>query len=129
MVLRSKLPTALLLTTLLAAACGRGEAGELSCEVVDEHIRTLALPAAPSSLSQAEQIAYADALVAAGTRLTCGELTAQERACALQAETLNAAVACHRAEPAALTVVHQGEQLIGPTAAPPLPLPALSRVE
>ena len=111
--------------TLILVGCRQGELGEVSCDAVDEHLRALALPAAPGGLVENERVGYAAALSEAGG-LRCAELTPEQRACALHADTFSAAYSCLPTAAAATSVVHDGERLVGPTSAPPLPVPVLS---
>lgn len=116
-----------LLFLLLAAtgfACEVTPSSPISCERVDARVQSLAAGVAPAALTSEQRLEMARAALAARRAPACEALSEAERACQLGSETLEAALACVRDRAEPLAPIARAEDVpVGPTSAPPLPLP------
>ncbi|MFO0554280.1 MAG: hypothetical protein U0271_38220 [Polyangiaceae bacterium] len=115
----------LALAPLFALGCDQPVTNDVPCELVVAHVESLGETNAPEGLPESSRLEVAHALSEARQAPRCEDLSPKERSCQLQAKSLAEAFACLPAPPAdkaAVNVEETPEGLVGPTAAPPLPM-------
>lgn len=90
-------------------------------------MESLAADSVPANAPMDARRQFAVAALEAQQAPDCASLSEEEQACQLRAETLPQALACVRAATRAeVVVVQAGDVPIGPTSAPPLPMPRVA---